>query len=45
MFNVMVLLVTPVLVGVLVGSAAGDGRLANLLSVRLRGPWLLWLAG
>jgi hypothetical protein len=44
MFNVMVLLVTPVLVGVLVGSAAG-GRLADLLSVRLRGPWLLWLAG
>src|SRR5262245_3417348 len=43
MFQVMILLVTPVLVGVLAGTAAG-GRLANLLSVRLRGLWLLWLA-
>jgi hypothetical protein len=39
----MTLLVTPVLVGVLAGYAAG-GRLANLLSVRLRALWLLWLA-
>jgi hypothetical protein len=43
MLQVMILLVTPVLVGVGVGYAAG-GRLANLLSVRLRGLWLLWLA-
>ena len=43
MVQVMALLVTPVLVGVLVGYAAG-GRLANLLSVRFRARWLLWLA-
>ncbi len=44
MFQVLILLVTPVLVGVLIGYAAG-GRLANLLSLRLRALWLLWLAG
>src|SRR6266536_1917074 len=43
MFQVLILLVTPVLVGVLIGYAAG-GRLANLLSLRLRALWLLWLA-
>jgi hypothetical protein len=43
MVQFMILLVTPVLVGVVVGYAAG-GRLANLLSVRLRALWLLWLA-
>jgi Family of unknown function (DUF5317) len=39
----VILLVAPVLVGVLIGYAAG-GRLANLVAVRLRGLWLLWLA-
>lgn len=43
MLRFMILLVTPVIVGVLVGYAAG-GRLTNLLSMRLRGLWLLWLA-
>jgi len=43
MLQFMSLLATPVLVGVLVGYAVG-GQLSNLLSVRLRGLWLLWLA-
>jgi hypothetical protein len=43
MVQFVILLVTPVLVGVLIGYAAG-GRLANLLSLRLRALWLLWLA-
>jgi hypothetical protein len=43
MFHVMILLVTPVLVGVAVGYATG-GRLANLPWLRLRALWLLWLA-
>lgn len=43
MLSFIILLVAPVVVGVLVGYATG-GRLTNLLSVRLRGLWLLWLA-
>jgi hypothetical protein len=43
MLQAMILLTTPVLVGVLIGYATG-GRLANLPAVRLRGLWLLWLA-
>jgi Family of unknown function (DUF5317) len=43
MVQVMILLVTPVFTGVLIGYAAG-GRLTSLLSVRLRALWLLWLA-
>jgi Family of unknown function (DUF5317) len=43
MFQVMILLLTPVLVGVLVGYAVG-GRLTNLLSARFRALWLLWSA-
>jgi hypothetical protein len=43
MFQFMILLVTPVLVGVAVGYATG-GRPANLLSARLRALWLPFLA-
>jgi len=43
MLHVMMLLTTPVLVGVVAGYAAG-GRFANLLALRLRRLWLLWLA-
>jgi hypothetical protein len=43
MFHLMILLLTPVLVGVVAGYAAG-GRLANIATVRLRALWLLWSA-
>jgi len=41
--QILILLLAPVLVGMLIGYATG-GRLANLVAVRLRGLWLLWLA-
>ncbi len=43
MLQVMILLLTPVLVGVVVGYAIG-GRLANIETVQFRALWLLWSA-
>jgi hypothetical protein len=43
MLQVMILLLTPVLVGVVAGYAVG-GRFANIETVRFRALWLLWSA-